>query len=97
MGRTVGKLLDFKNFFIIEYEDGKQVTYDRSDSDLWPFFREVAIHFAMSDCTDERIIAIVYHGNIYRYSGWAPDMEFTFYNVNDPEETYTTWLPQYDH
>lgn len=86
-----------KSYFIIEYEDGDHVTYDRSASDLWPFFREVAIYFAMSDCTDERIARVVYNEHEYRYAGWAPGMEFTFYNVDDSEDTYTIWLPEYDH
>ena len=51
----------------------------------------------MSDCTDEKIPMVVYDGNEYRYAGWAPGMEFTFYNVDDPEDTYTLWLPEYDH
>lgn len=86
-----------RNYFVIEYDDGDQVTYDRSDSDLWPFFREVAAHFAMSDCTDEKIPLVVYDYKTFRYAGWAPGMEFTFYNVDDPEDTYTLWLPEYDH
>lgn len=85
-----------KSYFIIDY-DGDQVTYDRSNTELWAFFREVAIHFAMRDCSDEEISKVVYNGNEYRYSGWAPGMEFTFYNVADPEDTYTLWLPEYDH
>lgn len=90
-----------KNYFIIEYEDGCLVLNDRTDPgpyyDEWSFFREVAIYFAMSDCTDERIARVVYNEHEYRYAGWAPGMEFTFYNVDDPEDTYTLWLPEYDH
>ena len=85
-----------KSYFIIDY-DGDQVTYDRSSTDLWPFFYEVAKFFAMRDCTDEKITKIVYNENEYKYSGWAPGMEYTFYNVADPEDTYTLWLSKYDH
>lgn len=87
-----------KNYFIIEYDDGDQVTYDRSGADLWPFFREVAAFFAMRDCTDEKIVKVVYDGHEFRYAGWAPGMLFTFYNVDDPyNDRYTTWLPEYEH
>lgn len=85
-----------KNYFIVEY-DGDQATYDRSNADLWSFFREVAAYFAMRDCTDEKITKIVYNETEYRYAGWAPGMEFTFYSVADPDDSYTTCLPEYDH
>ena len=91
-----------KNYFIIEYDDGCLVLNDRTDPepyyDEWSFFREVAIHFAMSDCTDEAVSRIVYNWNEYKYTGWHPGMLFNFVNVADPyNDEYNVWLPEYDH
>lgn len=90
-----------KNYFIIEYEDGCLVLNDRTVVspwyDVWSFFDEVAIHIAMSDCTNENVPRIVYDDKEYQYTGWQPGMHFTFENVEDPEDSYDAWLPEYDH
>ena len=82
-----------------EYDmDGEHVVADLSEYGLWPFFRTVAAEIAMSDCTGVHVTRIVLDGTEYRYAGWKPGMAFEFVNVDNPdEESYTTWLPQYDH
>lgn len=90
-----------KNYFIIEYEDGFLALNDRTDPtpyyDVFSFFREAAIHIAMSDCTNEDVARIVYDYKEYRYIGWQPGMHFVFKNVEDPKDWYGVWLPEYDH
>lgn len=90
-----------RNYFIIEYEDGRLVLNDRTDPgpyySEWSFFREVAIHLAMSDCTNEDVARIVYDWTEYRFIGWQPGMKFTFRNVEGPRRNITVWLPEYDH
>lgn len=87
-------------YYVYEFEGEYTTvdkTVDKTGTTVWPFFREVAAIIAMSDISEQHITKIVFEGKEYRYAGWAPGMEFTFYNINDPEDSYTTWMPHLDH
>ena len=90
-----------KNYYIIEYDDGHLFLCDRTVREpwqsAWSFFDEVAVHIAMSDCTNENVPRIVYDHKEYRYTGWMPGMHFIFENVEDPDDSYSVWLPEYEH
>ena len=86
-----------KSYYIYEDEDGEQVTVNKEGWEVWPFFREVAAAIAMSDCTEQKIIKIVFQGREFHYAGWAPGMEYTFIDNEDPENTYTTYMEHLDH
>lgn len=59
------------------------------------FFGEVTEMIAFSDCTDERITKIVFHGVEYKYQGWAPGMYFVYVGSNG--EVFDGYYPEYDH
>lgn len=82
-----------------EYDmDSEHVVVNMSEYGLWPFFRTVAAEIAMSDCTGAHVTKIVFDSVRYEYVGWKPGMEYEFVNAEDPAgESYTTWIPQYDH
>lgn len=87
-----------KSYYEYEFKgENEKLVADLSNLDMWPFFRTVAAEIAMGDCSDATVTKIVYQGTEYKYEGWKPDMEYTFYNVNDPDDAYTTWIPEYDH
>ena len=85
-----------KNYYIYEL-DGEVVCCDCSDMEVWPFFRRIAAELAMADCSGIEIHMIVWNNTEYRYVGWRPGMEFTFENVNDSEDSYTTYMEHLDH
>ena len=85
-----------QSFYIYEF-DGEQTTVNKEGTEVWPFFREVAAIIAMSDCSEQEIVKIVFHGKEFHYAGWAPGMEFTFVDNSDSENTYTVWMEHLDH
>ena len=85
-----------QTFYIYEFED-EQTVVNKEGCGVWPFFREVAAIIAMSDCTEQNIVKIVFRGKEYRYAGWAPGMEYSFINTKDANDTYTTWMEHLDH
>ena len=91
---------EMTTYFVLGFvdDDDEHIhQYVVNDNDPWPFFREVGGFIAMADCTDEIVKKIVYKGEEFEYAGWKPGMEFTFINKNNPEDSYTTWLPEYNH
>lgn len=85
------------NYYILKYDDGEQVTKRTECEDKWSFFQKIAVTLAMSDCTGEEVVKIVWDGEEYHYSGWEPNMEYRFVKEGDPSETYTVWIPEYNH
>jgi hypothetical protein len=85
-----------QTFYVYEF-DGEQTAVNKEGTELWPFFREVAAIIAMSDCSEQEIVKIVFQGKEFRYAGWAPGMEYTFIDNTDPENTYTTYMEHLDH
>ena len=85
-----------QTFYTYEFE-GEQTTVNKEGCEVWPFFREVAAAIAMSDCTEQEIVKIVFQGKEFHYAGWAPGMEFTFIDNEDPENAYTTYMEHLDH
>lgn len=83
--------------FYIYQLDGEVCCRDCSGMEVWPFFRTVAAELAMADCSEVTIRLIVWQNVEYKYVGWRPGMEYTFENVNDPEDFYTTWMEHLDH
>lgn len=83
-------------YYVYEFE-GEQTTVDKTGTTVWPFFREVAAIIAMSDLSEQHIRKIIFEGKEYRYAGWAPGMEYTFININDHEDSYTTWMEHLEH
>ena len=82
--------------YVYEFE-GEQTAVNKEGTELWPFFREVAAIIAMSDCSEQEIVKIVFHGKEFHYAGWAPGMEYTFIDNADPQNTYTTYMEHLDH
>ena len=85
------------NFYVVRHDDNDVFCYDCSDMETWPFFRRVAAELAMDDCSGIQMLLIVYQNKEYRYVGWRPGMEYTFVNVNDPDDFYTTYMKHLDH
>lgn len=85
-----------QTFYTYEF-DGEQTTVNKEGTEVWPFFREVAAIIAMSDCSEQNIVKIVFGGKEFHYAGWAPGMEFTFVDNADSENTYTVWMEHLDH
>ena len=77
-----------QTFYVYEF-DGEQTTVNKEGTEVWPFFREVAEVIAMSDCSEQKVVKIVFQGKEFHYAGWAPGMEFTFIDNDDSENTYT--------
>ena len=89
-----------KNYYTVKTSEGHIYTIDADKIDArypFDFFRTVAHTLAMSDCTDEEVVTIVWQGKSYHYDGWKLGMEFTFVNDEDPEDFYTTWMEHLDH
>lgn len=85
-----------QTFYVYEF-DGEQTTVNKEGAEVWPFFREVAAIIAMSDCSGQEIVKIVFQGKEFHYAGWAPGMEYTFIDNEDPENFYTTYMEHLDH
>lgn len=85
-----------QTFYIYEFE-GEQTTVNKDGCDAWPFFNEVAAVIAMSDCSEQNIIKIVFQGKEFHYAGWKPGMEFTFVDDQNSQNAYTTWMCHLDH
>ena len=85
-----------QTFYVYEFENAQTVV-NKEGCEVWPFFREVAAIIAMSDCSEQNIVKIVFHGKAFHYAGWAPGMEFTFIDNDDAENTYTVWMEHLDH
>ena len=87
------------NYYEYDFENEHYVK-DLSElpkNDLWCFWNTVAMEICMSDCSDVEVTRIVWQGREFRYVGWRPGMEYTFECIDNPEETYTLWLPHMDH
>lgn len=85
-----------QTFYVYEF-DGEQTTVNKEGTEVWPFFREVAAIIAMNDCSGQEIVKIVFQGKEFHYAGWAPGMEYTFIDNEDPENFYTTYMEHLDH
>ena len=82
------------NYFDILFE-GKITRVCRDRVKIRNFFYEIAFLRAMSDCTDEHVVKIVYNNKEWRYTGWQPDMVYEF--VADDGESVTICCPEYEH
>lgn len=86
------KKFSFKGLYFVvcinsDY-DKRIVPLDRNG-----FFTAVSQMICMSDCTEERVLGIVYNGDEYQYMGWRPGLEYGYRRVDDPEsEEITIWL-----
>ena len=85
-----------QTFYVYEFE-GEQTTVNKDGCEVWPFFNEVASVIAMSDCSDQNVVKIVFQGKEFHYTGWKPGMEFTFVDDENSQNAYTTWMPHLDH
>ena len=77
--------------------EGEMIRVNCPGMEKAEFFGKVGAVFAMRDITGEDVKEISFKGTKYLYIGWWPDMEFRFENCDDPDDTYTVWLPQYEH
>ena len=74
-------------FYIVSPNDSKGIN-------AW--FAELAHTLAFSDCSDEKVILIIYEGKEIHYVGWQPDMLYEFTD----EAGNIIWsnsFPQWDH
>lgn len=84
------------SYYIYEVE-GEQTTVNMSKYDVWSFFRSVASVIAMSDCTGQEVVKIVYDGKEYHYAGWMRGMKYTFIDNENSKNAYTVWMEHLDH
>ena len=87
------------NFFAVEHEDGTVYThaYDSGTSEC-RFFRDVTEQIAFDDCTNCRVICIVWHGRKVRYNGWMPGMHYVYTHTTGKKDVvYEDFFPEFDH
>lgn len=75
---------------------GENEQYRRTNTDGDAMMRTVCKTICFSDCTDEHVIKIVYHGKEIHYTGWQPGMVLEFAN-DEGEIVWSGCFPEYDH
>lgn len=80
------------------YRDGEEIThsvtyrYDETDE----FFTAISRLYAFSDCSNNEIIEIYWHGIRVEYAGWQPNMRFEYKDLNG-ETVWVREFPHWDH
>ena len=82
--------------YVVRSEDGFYIVSPNDSNEINPWFAELAHTLAFSDCSDEKVILIIYEGKEIHYVGWQPDMLYEFAD----EAGNTIWsnsFPQWNH
>lgn len=90
-------MIDITNtFFAVKSENDCYVIFPKTTTGTDKWFTELSYTLAFSDCSDEAVILITYHGKRLHYVGWQPNMLYEFAD----EEGNIVWshsFPQWDH
>lgn len=81
------------NFSQADYESREAWQRRRAQA----FFRTVAERYAFSDCSDDRVLEIVFDGCRIEYAGWQPGMLYDFREASTGLVVFSERFPQWDH
>lgn len=82
-------------FFVVEYEDGIYVRgLDEGSFEQW--FTVLAHTLAFDDCSNERVLYIMYRGKELHYTGWKPGMTYEFADKKG-NIIWSARFPEWDH
>lgn len=65
--------------------------YPHIDTDK--FFYEVSRRIAFSDCSNEEVLIIIWHGKEIEYAGWKPNMVYEYKDLDGN----TVWVGQFEN
>lgn len=81
------------NFSQAGYESREQWQRRRAQA----FFRTVAERYAFNDCSDDRVLEVVFDGCHIEYAGWQPGMLIEFREVTTGLIVFSERFPEWDH
>ena len=90
---------------IIEFEGHTEIKAYDDDVELDRILYDASKIECFSDCSDENVKAVYWHGKEYKYFGWEPNMRFVWYDPStaDPEHdemgevVFDCCFPEWDH
>ena len=83
-------------FFVVKFEEEFYIKTPEPNKGIDHWFVQLAKTLAFDDCSDERVIYIMYKGKELHYTGWQPDMTYEFAD----KKGNTIWsasFPEWDH
>ena len=90
--------INYYEYTIYDFDEEDDIvihkTYTREESEK--MMRIVSKTLAFSDCSDERITKIVYHGRELNYTGWQPGMVYEYVDSNGVVMLSASF-PEWDH
>lgn len=84
------------SYYVIENDGIVTVEGYRSDDSKDRFFTDVSQTLCFNDCSGDKVLDIVWHGEQVRYAGWQPGMIYEFRNTNH-ETIWTGSFPRWNH
>ena len=85
------------SYYVIEDEDGiVRVVGYHSDDSVDRFFTDVSRTLAFNDCTNEKVLDIIWNGERVHYVGWTPGMVYG-YKDKDHNLVWEGSFPDWDH
>lgn len=81
-------------YYTVWYE-GEETNYT-NEGTKDQFFEEVAKQICFGDLDGSEVTEIVFDGEKVHYSGWQPDMLYSFRNEKG-EEVWSGYFPEWEH
>lgn len=84
-------------YFVTEQDDGETWVKGFSNAvSSGEFFWNVTRAICFSDCSNDRVSEIVWHGVHLWYGGWLPGMHYQYFDEDD-HLIWEDWFPEWDH
>ena len=84
------------SYYVVESDDTVYVKGYSTDDSEDRFFTDVSKVLAFDDCSYDKVLEIIWHGESVHYTGWQPGMVYEFRNDQD-ELVWTGSFPGWDH
>ena len=83
-------------FFVVKFEEEFYIRTPEPDKGIDHWFIQLAKTLAFDDCSDERVIYIMYQGKEIHYTGWKPGMLYEFADGKG-NIIWSHSFPEWDH
>lgn len=86
-----------ETFFVVKFEENEiYIRTPEINKEIDHWFVELARTLAFNDCSEERVIYIMYQGKELHYVGWQPGMTYEFADKKG-NIIWSASFPEWDH